>query len=61
MKFNESFIKNYDESSNKGYFLEIDIDCLKKLFNLHKDLQFLPERKKVASITLKQALKRYTE
>ena len=25
-KFNEDFIKNYDENSNKGYFLEVNID-----------------------------------
>ena len=42
-RFNEIFIKNYDENSNKGYFLEIDVDYSKKLFNLHKDLPFLPE------------------
>ena len=49
-KFNEDFIKNYDENSNKGYFLEVDIDYLKELFNLHKDLPFLPESKKVNKV-----------
>ena len=24
-KFNEEFIKNYDEDSNKGYILEVDV------------------------------------
>ena len=49
-KFNEDFIKNYDENSNKGYFLEVDIYHPKKLFHLHKDLQFLPERKKIEKV-----------
>ena len=46
-KFNEHFIKNYDENSNKGYVLEVDIEYPKKLFNLHNDLPFLAERKKI--------------
>ena len=39
--------KNYDESSNRGYIFELDVEYLKKLFNLHKDLPFLAERKKI--------------
>ena len=49
-KFNEDFIKDYDENSNKGYFLEVDVDYPKKLFDLHKNLPFLRERKKVNKI-----------
>ena len=34
---------------NKGYFLEVDVEYPKKLFNLHKDLSFLPEREKIGN------------
>ena len=30
-KFDETFIRNYDENSDKGYFLEIDVDYPKKI------------------------------
>ena len=44
-RFNERFIKNYNENSDIGYFLEVDIDYLKELFNLQNDLPFSPEKK----------------
>ena len=34
-QFKEDFIKNYDEDSNKGYFLEVDTEYPKNLHNLH--------------------------
>ena len=46
-KFYESFIKNYDKNNDKGYILEVDLEYPKKLYNLHSDLRFLPERKKI--------------
>ena len=46
-KFNEHFIKNYDENSNKTYFIEVDDEYPKKLFSLHSDIPFLRERKKI--------------
>ena len=44
--FTEDFIKNQDENSDKGYFLAVDVEYSKKLWISHKDLPFLPERKK---------------
>ena len=37
-QFNEGFIKNYNEEIHEGYFLEVDVQYLKKLHELHNDL-----------------------
>ena len=46
-QFKEDFVKNYEENSDKAYFLEVDVEYPKKLFNLHRDLPSLPERKSI--------------
>ena len=46
-KFNEEFIKNYDEDSSKAYILEVNVEYPKDLHNLHSDLPFLSERLKI--------------
>ena len=46
-KFDEDFIKDYEEDGDKGYTFEVDIDYPKNLLNLHNDLPFLSERMKI--------------
>ena len=46
-KFDGRFVKNYAKNSDKEYFLEVDFEHPKNLHNLHSDLSFLSERKKM--------------
>ena len=41
-KIDEDFIKNYDEDSDKGYILKVDVKYPKNLHDLHIHLPFLP-------------------
>ena len=49
-QFNEDFIKYYNEESDDGYFLEVDVQYLEKLYELHNDLPFLPESMKIEKV-----------
>ena len=39
-KFDDDFIKNYNEESDNGYFLEVDVQYTEKLHELGKDFPF---------------------
>ena len=45
--YKEKLRKSYNEESDEGYFLEVDVQYVQKLHELHNDLPFLPERMKV--------------
>ena len=44
-QFNEDFIRNYNEESDEGHFLKVDVQYPKKLPERHNDLLFLPKTK----------------
>ena len=46
-QFNWDLVKNYNEKSDEGYFLEVYVQYLEKLYELHNDLPFLTERMKI--------------
>ena len=39
-QFNGDFIRNYNEESDEGYFLEVDVQHLEKLHEVHDNLSF---------------------
>ena len=49
-QFNGDFIKNYNEESDEGCFLEVDVQYFEKLHKLHNDLPCLPERMKIEKV-----------
>ena len=46
-EINEDFIKNYNENTDNGYILEVDVKYSKRLHELHSDLPFLSEQMEV--------------
>ena len=46
-QFSKDFIENYNEHSDKGHFVEVDVQYPKGLHNLYNGLSFLPERMKI--------------
>ena len=50
-QFNEEFIKNYNDESDEGYFLEVGFQYIPKKFHeFHNDLPFLSERMKIEKV-----------
>ena len=49
-QFNKDFIRNYNEESDKGYFLAVDVQYLEELHELYNGLPFLPERMKIENV-----------
>ena len=49
-QFNEDFIKNYNEESDEGYFLEVDVQYVGKLHELHNYLPLLSDRMKIEKV-----------
>ena len=49
-KFNDRFIINCNENSNKGYIFEEDVEYPNILLNSHRDLAFLPKRRKIRGV-----------
>ena len=49
-RFDNRFIKSYDEKSDDRYFLEVDVQYSEKLLDLHIDLPFLPEKMKIEKV-----------
>ena len=39
-QLNRNFMKDYNKVSDEGYFLEVDVQYLKKLYDFHNDLSF---------------------
>ena len=45
-KFNENFMKNYNEKTDKRYILEVDAEYSKNLHSFHNDLTIFTRNNK---------------
>ena len=48
--FTKDYIKNYDENSNTGYLLVVDVTYPKDLHEKHEYLPFLPDKIKINKV-----------
>ena len=46
-QFNENFMKNYNQESGEGYFIEVDVQHPEKLHEIYNDL---PDRMKIEKV-----------
>ena len=49
-QFYEDFIKIYNEESEEGHVLEVNVHYPKKIHELDNDLPFLPEKMRIEKI-----------
>ena len=49
-QFYKDLTENCNEDSDKEYLLKVDVQYLKKIHNLYKDLPYLPERMKIENV-----------
>ena len=49
--FTEDYIKNYNENSDTGYLLVVDVTYPKDLYEKHEYISFLPEKLKIDKST----------
>ena len=46
-QFNKDFVKDYNEESDKRYSIKVDVQYTKKVQEIHNDLLFLWENRKI--------------
>ena len=49
-QFNKDFIKSFNQESDEGHFLEVELQYHERLHELHNDLPFCPEKMKIETV-----------